>query len=227
MFYDSTMILLIPAMILAFYAQSKVSSAYAKYNSVRNRTGMTGEQAARKILDSNGLSNVPIEMVSGKLTDHYDPRKKVMRLSPGVFQNDSIAAVSIAAHESGHAIQHARHYVPLVVRNSIAPVVSIVSNLAWPLAIIGLVIGTAQGMFLFDLGILFYAGAVFFQVITLPVELNASKRAVAQLQGLGIIYEEETRGAKKMLSAAAMTYLAAMAMAIANLLRLLALRGRN
>lgn len=227
MYFDSTMILLIPAMILAFYAQSKVSSAYSRYSSVRNRSGITGAEAARRILDSNGLHQVPIEMTRGKLSDHYDPRKRVMRLSPEVYQRASLAAVSIAAHESGHAMQHAGHYAPLVIRNTIAPVVSLVSNLAWPLAIIGLILGTAQGMMLFDLGILFYAGAVFFQFITLPVELNASKKAVAQLSDLGIIFEEERRGAKKMLSAAALTYLAAMAVAVANLLRLLALRGRD
>jgi Zn-dependent membrane protease YugP len=216
---DSTWIILIPAMLFA-----KVSSAYRKYSAVGNRQGISGTRAARQILDNNGLSSVPIEIVAGKLTDHYDPRTRIMRLSPEVHNGTSIAAVSIAAHEAGHAIQHATSYAPLKIRNAIAPVVSIASNLAWPLLLIGLATGYLG---LFDLGIVLFASALLFQAITLPVEFDASKRAIAQLQALAIIQDEEAGSAKKVLSAAAMTYVAAMAVSLANLLRLLMLRNRS
>jgi Zn-dependent membrane protease YugP len=221
---DSTWIILIPAMLFAFYAQAKVSSAYRKYSAVGNRQGISGTRAARQILDNNGLSSVPIEIVAGKLTDHYDPRTRIMRLSPEVHNGTSIAAVSIAAHEAGHAIQHATSYAPLKIRNAIAPVVSIASNLAWPLLLIGLATGYLG---LFDLGIVLFASALLFQAITLPVEFDASKRAITQLQALAIIQDEEAGSAKKVLSAAAMTYVAAMAVSLANLLRLLMLRNRS
>jgi len=221
---DYTIIVLIPAMILAFYAQAKVGNAYRRYSSIPNRNAMTGAEAARRILDSNGLSSVPIEVVRGHLTDHYDPRKKVMRLSHEVYNGTSIASVSIAAHESGHAIQHAAGYTPIKVRNTIAPIVSIASNLAWPLLLLGLF---TQYTGLFDIGILLFVSVVVFQAVTLPVEYNASARAIEQLDALGIVYPEERTGAKKVLSAAALTYVAAMAMAVANLLRILLLRNRS
>lgn len=217
-----TFMLLIPAMIFAFYAQIKVNSTFQKYLKVNSKRGMTGAQAARRILDSNGLREVPIKITNGKLSDHYDPRNRSVNLSADVYNSTSLASLSVAAHEIGHAIQHKEKYAPLAVRNAIAPAVSLVSNLAWPLAIIGLV---TSMMGLFDIGILFYCAAVLFQAITLPVEFNASRRAIAQMQELGIIYEDERKGAKKVLSAAAMTYVAAMAVAIANLLRLIILRG--
>ncbi len=229
--FDPTFIILIPAMIFAFFAQSKVQSAYKRYAGVRNRNGITGAQAARRILDSNGLENVPIEITQGKLTDHYDPRKKIMRLSQNVYNDASIASVSIAAHESGHAIQDNKEYSPLKIRNSIAPVASIASNLSWPLLIIGIVITSAgyysQGNLLFNIGILLFVGVVIFHAITLPVEFNASKLAVEELLRLEIIHEEEKTSSKKVLSAAAMTYVAALAVAVANLLRILIIRGRN
>ena len=224
-YYDPTYIILIPAIIFTMYAQMKVSSAYGRYQKVRNRRGITGAQAARIILDQNGLSDVPIEIVAGKLSDHYDPRTRVMRLSRDVYSSPSIAAVGIAAHESGHAIQHAKHYVPLSFRNTIAPVVSICSNLAWPLIIIGLLFGASSGSnLLFDIGVLFFAAVVLFHAVTLPVELNASKRALAQLTENGIVYNDEVGGARRVLSAAAMTYVAALATAILNLVRILAIR---
>lgn len=226
-FYDYTMIILLPAIIFAFYAQHKVNSAYSRYARVGNRKGITGAQAARMILDANGLSNVPIEITKGKLSDHYDPGKKVMRLSPEVYNTPSIAAVSIAAHEAGHAIQHKEAYAPLKFRNTIVPVVNFASNLAWPLLIIGLIIGSSTGSLLFNLGVIFFLGVVLFHAVTLPVEFNASNRAVAQISALGIVFPEETAGSKKVLSAAAMTYVAALAMAVANLLRILALRRDN
>ncbi len=221
---DPTFFILIPAMIFAFFAQAKVSSAYAKYSGVANRKGITGASAAQTILNSNGLSDVPIEMTPGKMSDHYDPKNRIMRLSKEVYEGDSIASVSIAAHEAGHAIQHALGYKPIKVRNAIAPIVSIASNLAWPLLIAGIILGFTG---LVDLGIILFASAVFFQVVTLPVEFNASTTAIAQLEGLQIILPEESGSAKKMLFAAAMTYVAALAMSLANLLRLVLLRNRN
>lgn len=229
--FDPTIIILIPAIIFTFYAQSKVNSAYNRYAKVRNRRGITGAEAARRILDSNGLRDIPIEISKRRLSDHYDPRKRVMRLSPQVYNDPSIASVSIAAHESGHAIQHAKSYAPLRVRNILAPLVSIVSNLAWPILIVGLLIISSgnlfQGNMIFNIGIICYASAVLFQAITLPVEFNASNRAIEQMNELGIIYIEETASAKKVLSAAALTYVAALAASIATLLRILALRGRQ
>lgn len=230
-YFDSTIILLIPALIFAIYAQSRVSSAYRKYADIRNTRGITGAQAARMILDNNGLRDVRIEMVNGTLTDHYDPRTRVMRLSPRVYNEPSIASVSIAAHESGHAIQHAEFYLPLKLRNLIVPIVNFASMLSWPLMLIGIVMARGgnyvRGNFIMDIGILFFASVVVFHAVTLPVEFNASNRAVKQMEHLGIIYQEEKSSARKVLSAAAMTYVAALATAVANLLRLLILRERN
>ncbi len=230
-YFDSTIILLIPAMIFAVYAQSKVKSAYRKFSGVRNMRGLTGAQAARMILDNNGLRDVRIEMIGGTLSDHYDPRGRVMRLSSRVYNEPSIASVSIAAHESGHAIQHAEVYVPLKIRNAIVPVVNVTSMLSWPLMIIGLVVAnggnSVSGNLLMNLGILFFVGVVLFHAITLPVELNASNRAIKQMESLGIVYQDEKSGAKKVLAAAAMTYIAALATAVVNLIRLLILRERN
>ena len=230
-YYDPTYILLIPAIIFTLFAQAKVKSAYRKYSGVPNRRGITGMQAARRILDANGLQHVNIEMTPGTLSDHYDPRGCVMRLSADVYNGSSIAAVSIAAHESGHAVQHATGYGLLKFRNTIVPVVNFASKLSWPLLIIGLIIASAgsltTGYLIFDIGVLFFAGVVVFHLVTLPVELNASKRAIIQMQELGIVGMDEVRGSKKVLSAAAMTYLAALATAVLNLIRLLILRERD
>lgn len=229
--YDPTMILLIPAILFTLYAQGKVSRTYRKFSGVPNRTGITGAQAARRILDAAGLSHVRIEMTAGTLTDHYDPRGQVMRLSAQVYNEATIAAVSIAAHESGHAIQHGTGYVFLRFRNAIVPVVNIVSSLSWPLLIIGIIISgmgnVTTGNMIFDIGVLFFAAVVLFHLVTLPVELNASSRAVTQLHMLGIIGGDEAYGAKKVLSAAAMTYVAALATAVLNLIRLLLIRERD
>lgn len=229
--FDPTMILLIPAMLFTFYAQHKVNSAYRQYVQIPNRNGITGAAAARRILDSNGLQNIPVEVSQKRLSDHYDPRNKVLRLSPEVYHEPSIASVSIAAHEAGHAIQHAEGYQPLKLRSVIAPIASIASGLAWPILLIGLAIiaagQLAPGNLIFDLGVLLYASAVVFQGITLPVEYNASRRAIAQLDGLGMIYPEEAYSAKQVLSAAALTYVAALAATVLSLLRIIALRGRN
>lgn len=229
--FDPTFIILIPAIIFTLYAQSKVKSAYRKYLRVANRRGITGRQAARIILDCNGLEHVNIEMVAGTLTDHYDPSKDIMRLSDQVYNGTSIASVSIAAHESGHAIQDGTAYGFLRFRNAIAPAVNLVSAASWPLLIIGLIIiwqgNIATGNFIFNIGIIFFALVVLFHTVTLPVEFNASRRAIRQLVELNIIDEAESRGARKVLSAAAMTYVAALATAIANLVRILMIRGRD
>jgi Predicted Zn-dependent protease len=229
--FDPTIIILVPAILFTFYAQSKVNSAYSKYATVRNRKGITGAEAARRILDSNGLQDVRVEMIQGRLSDHYDPRKRILRLSPQVYHEPSIASISIAAHEAGHAVQHAKGYAPIKIRNAFAPVVSIASGLAWPILIVGLLIIWAgnlmQGNMIFDIGIILYASVVVFQAITLPVEFNASHRAIEEMNRIGIIYLEETASARKVLSAAALTYVAALAATIASLLRILALRGRE
>lgn len=229
--FDQTFILLLPAMIFAFYAQAKVQSAFRTYSVVRNRNGISGHDAARRILDRNGLENVSIEMTEGKLSDHYDPRKKILRLSADVYRSPSIASVSIAAHEAGHAMQDGKGYAPLKIRNAIAPAVSFASNLAWPLLIIGIIVTSAGyysgGDLLFNGGVLLFLSVIFFHGVTLPVEFNASRIAVEQLIQLDIICEEERTSSKKVLSAAAMTYIAALAVAVANLLRILAMRRRN
>ena len=212
------------AMIFAFYAQLKVSTSYGKYGKVENSKNISGAKAARIILDKNGLSDVAIEIVQGKMTDHYDPRTRVLSLSTEVYNNATIASVSIAAHEAGHAVQHSNGYMPLRVRNAIAPAVSIASNLAWPLLLIGLFFQISG---LFTIGIILFSAAVFFQGVTLPVEFNASKSAIEMLDNLGIIDPSEKGSARRMLSAAAMTYVAAMAVSMANLLRLILLNNRR
>lgn len=229
--FDWTLLLLIPTMIFVFIAQAGVKNAFKTYANVRSKRNITGEQAARIILDANGLHDIRIEYISGTLSDHYDPRRRVMRLSQDVAQMPSVAAVSVAAHESGHAIQHANGYVPLKVRNAIAPAVSIVSRLSWPILITGLIVIAARklstGNMIFDIGLFCFVGVVVFHAVTLPVELNASKRAIAQMEALGIVDQEEKNGAKKVLRAAAMTYVASLATALASMIRILLLRGRN
>jgi Zn-dependent membrane protease YugP len=207
------------------YAQMKVQGTYNKYAKVPAQSGYTGAQMARALLDANQLNNVAIEITNGRLSDHYDPGKKVLRLSPEVYHGKSLAALGIAAHEIGHAAQHANSYVPLAVRNSLVPIANIGGNLAFPLFFIGLFI---QSGWLVDLGVILFAAAVAFQLITLPVEFNASNRAMAMLEGHGYLSRgEELQGARKVLSAAALTYIAATAVALLQLVRLLLLRGRR
>jgi uncharacterized protein len=221
---DPTMILLIPAIIMAAYAQSKVKSTFNKYLKIRNSYGHTGYEIARRILDANGLQDVPVELVGGRLSDHYDPRKRVLRLSQDVYNSNSLASVGVAAHECGHAIQHLEGYAPLIVRNAIAPVASIGSQASWLFIIGGLVFGFVG---LIDIGILLFSAAVAFQVITLPVEFNASTRAIALLEGNGLVPSNEIGPAREVLRAAALTYVAATFTAIMQLVRLLVLRGRR
>lgn len=221
-FWDPTMIILIPAVILSLYAQMKINSTYHQYSQVGSRKGMTGADVARYILNKNGLYDVPIERVQGQLTDHYDPRSRVVRLSAGVYDSTSIAALGVAAHEVGHAVQHDSGYMPLYIRNTIIPVTQIGSYVSIPLLLLGLLMGSPS---LVELGILLFAGIVFFQLVTLPVEFNASRRAVAVLGDEAILTQDELNGTKKVLKAAALTYVAAALMAVLQLVRLLLISG--
>lgn len=217
--FDPTMILLIPAMLLAVYAQTKVKTTFNKYLRVYSEKGYTGAQVARYILDKNGLRNVDIEMTSGKLSDHYDPRSKVLRLSNDVYHGTSIASVSVAAHEVGHAIQHGEEYFPLTFRNNLVPIVNISSSMSWIFIMLGFLVTPS----LLKIGIILFSGAVLFQVVTLPVEFNASSRAIDQLVTNSLITTEERKYSKKVLDAAALTYIAAAASAIMQLIRLVIL----
>lgn len=222
LFFDSTMIILLPAIILTFYAQAKIQGAYSKYSRVASSVGLTGAAVARQLLSRAGIHDVEVEMIPGELTDHYDPRHKKLRLSPQVYNSTSIAAIGIAAHEAGHAIQHDTGYFPLAIRNSLAPVAQLGSNMAVPLLLIGLLIG-AMGLVKF--GIYAFVTVVLFQLITLPVEFNASSRAIALLEEGGYLTQAEVGPAKDVLSAAALTYVAAALTAILTLVRFLVLAG--
>ena len=224
-FFDYTWFLIIPPLILALYAQARVRSTYARYSQVAAASRLTGAQIACQILDSRGAQNVPVEQIPGQMTDNYDPRKKVLRLSDGIYGSNSLAALGIAAHEAGHAIQHHDGYSPLALRNVIFPIASIGSTLAFPLFFIGFIMGQKRGpSILMDIGILLFAGAVLFSVITLPVEFNASRRALVVLEERGYLNQTEMAGARKVLSAAALTYVAATAMAVMQLVRMLLIR---
>lgn len=218
LFYDPTFIILIPALLLALWAQLMVQSNFSRYSQAKSRIGMTGAELARFILDSAGLYHVRVEAIPGSLTDHYDPREKVVRLSQATYGSDSIAALGVVAHEIGHAIQHASNYVPIVIRNAIAPVASFSSNLAWIFFIIGLVTG-AIGLARF--GILLFLAVVLFSIITLPVEFDASRRAMKILERNLMMPKDELKGVRAVLSSAAMTYVAATLMAILQLLRMI------
>ena len=220
---DMTYIILVmPALLFAMYAQAQVSGTFNRYRTVANRRGYTGAQVARKILDMNGLQNVRIERVSGNLTDHYDPRSNVVRLSDSTHDSISVAAIGVAAHEVGHAIQHAEGYMPIKIRNAIVPVVQIASYAAWPLAILGIIFSFSK---LATFGVLLFLVVVLFQIITLPVEFNASGRALKTLANNAILDSDELSASRNVLRAAAMTYVASAVVAIANLLRLLVITG--
>lgn len=221
--FDSSFLLLIPAMIFAFWAQWKVQHTYQKYTQVRAANGRTGREMALSIMQRNGISGVPVEEVGGVLSDHYDPRTKVVRLSSHNYREPSLAAIAVGAHEVGHVMQHAQGYFPLTLRAAVAPVAGFGSMLAFPLFFAGLFFTGAT--WLMDLGILLFSGAVLFHLVTLPVEFDASKRALAQLTETGALAPQEVAGAKKVLDAAALTYVAAAAMAAIHLLRLVMLRN--
>jgi len=220
------MYLLIPAILLSLYAQFKISSSYKKYSKIRSQSGLTGAQTARAILNSNGLYDVRVERVGGRLTDHYDPSARVINLSEDVYQGDSLSSVAVAAHETGHAIQHASGYFPMQLRSSFVPVANLGSGAGQILIIAGLFIPSVS--WLLELGILAFTFAVLFQIITLPVEYNASHRALSLLQEGQMLGGEELRGARSVLNAAALTYVAAALAAVLTLARfILIARGRN
>lgn len=221
-FFDPTFILLIPALILAIWAQSKVHGTFQRYSTVYARRGLRAVDAAKAILDRFGLHDVAIERIAGNLTDHYDPKQKVLRLSQSVYDSPSIAAIGVAAHEVGHAIQDASSYAPLKIRNAIVPVASLGSGLAFPLFFIGLLF---RSPLLMDVGILFFLGVLVFHLVTLPVEFDASNRALRLLSDSGVLMTDEVGAARSVLSAAALTYVAATVMAAAQLMRLLVFRG--
>lgn len=217
-------VLVLPMVILSMWAQAKVSSTYKKYSRVATKRNLTATEAARQILDRNGLHNVRIEAISGNLTDHYDPRSNVIRLSDSVRNSTSVAAVGVAAHEAGHAVQHAEGYSFIKIRNSLVPVANLGSKLSMPLIILGLVLMGAESVFgtmMVYIGIILFSLAVLFQVVTLPVEFDASKKAIKVLDEGGYLYGDEVKDVKKVLSAAAMTYVAAAATSIAQLMRLI------
>ncbi len=218
------LILVLPAVLLSLWAQTRVTSTYEKYSKYTVHNHITGSEAARRILNENGLSHIRVERVSGKLTDHYDPRNNVIRLSDGVYDSVSVAAVGVAAHEAGHAVQYGENYLPIKIRNTILPLANLGSNLAVPLAILGFIFGYEP---LVSFGILLFGAVVLFQVATLPVEFNASSRAVKILSSTGMIFEEEEKGVKKVLSAAALTYVAAALTALMNLIRLILVFGKR
>lgn len=225
MFFDPTYLLVIIGVVICLAASAKVKSTFAKYSYVKNRAGMTGREAAERVLRQAGITDVRIERVPGNLTDHYDPRSKVLRLSDSTYGSDSVAAVGVAAHECGHAIQHASHYAPLSIRGAIVPVANFGSAIAWPLIIFGLFIGGNSSALLINLGILAFSASVIFQLVTLPVEFNASGRAVRILGSGGMLSTDELGAVKKVLGAAALTYVAGAASAILQLLRILILTG--
>lgn len=223
-YWDSTYILVIIAMLLSLFASFGVKSTFAKYQKMKTARGITGAEAARRVLDINGLQHIRIERVSGELTDHFDPRSNVIRLSDSTYNDTSVAAVGVAAHEAGHAVQHATGYVPIKVRNAIVPVVNIGSQLAMPLFVIGLLLNFLN---LAYAGVILFSFALVFQLVTLPVELNASSRAIKILDSSMLLYEDEIKPAKKVLKAAAMTYVAAVAATALQLLRLLLILNRR
>ncbi|HXF82757.1 MAG TPA: zinc metallopeptidase [bacterium] len=223
MFYwDPTYVLLVPGILLALYAQFKVQSTFRRYAQVRTGTGYTGAQVAAELLRRQGITDVKIEPVAGMLADHYDPRTKTLRLSPDVYGSDSIAAIGVAAHEAGHAVQHQVRYAPLGLRSAIVPLATFGTSAAWILFLLGLILSAPR---LMDLGILLFLGYVLFAMVTLPVEFNASARAVQLLQSHGFVLPQEAQGVRAVLNAAALTYVAAAAMAVLQLIRLIALRN--
>lgn len=223
--FDSTYFLVLIGVILSLWASARVKSTYAKYSKERSLSGMTGAQAAQRILSMAGIYDVTVQHVAGELTDHYDPRNKTLNLSDAVYANASVAAVGVAAHECGHAIQHDRGYAALKFRSALAPVANIGANISWPLILVGLLFGGSGT--LIQLGIIMFSLAVAFQLVTLPVEFNASKRAMMMLEETGVLYADELPKTRKVLNAAALTYVAAAASSILQLLRLVLLFGNR
>ena len=217
-------VLIVPAMLLSLYAQFKVKSTYAKYAKVMSRRGMTANDAVAFILRNNGITDVSVQPIAGELTDHYSPNEKIIRLSQGVYGKTTVAALGIAAHEAGHTVQHYSNYGPIQFRNALVPVANLGSTLSMPLILIGFVFNFSL---LVNLGIIFFAAATLFQLVTLPVELNASSRAMKALESSGALNDDELKMTKKVLSAAALTYVAALAVSFAQLLRLILISRRR
>lgn len=229
--YYGSMVVLIPAMIFTMIVQGRIKRAYSRYSQVENSRRLTGAQAARMMLDANGLSGVPINILNGgdDLNNYFDPRSNSVNLSQAVYHTDSIAAMCIACHEVGHAIQHATNYAPVRIRNGIVPLVNLTSTFSWPLIMLGLIFSTSSryGSLLFNLGALCFVFVILFHLVTLPVELNASNRALKQMTSIGMVSDFDYSGSRKVLHAAAMTYVAALATAVASLIRILLIRGSN
>lgn len=224
-YFDPTYILIIIGVVISLLASAKVKSTFAKYSNVRSMAGLTGAQAAERILRNAGIFDVSVQRISGHLTDHYDPKNKVLRLSDSVFGSTSVAAIGVAAHECGHAIQHNKEYAPLKIRTALVPIANFGATLSWPLILIGVLLSWSET--LITLGIVLFCAAVLFQLVTLPVEFNASNRAVKILASTGMLSDREVSQTKQVLGAAALTYVAAAAASILQLLRLIILFGGN
>lgn len=228
MYIDWTYIVLVlPAVLFSMWASFKVNSTFKKYQTQYSARGITGAEAARRVLDSNGLNHIRIEHISGELTDHFDPKSGVIRLSDGVYGNTSTAAIGVACHEAGHAVQHAENYTPVKIRSAIVPITNIGSKLAMPLILIGLVLGATMQFFTVFayIGVACFGLCTVFQLVTLPTEFDASRRALKCIEGQGMLEGSEIKGAKKVLTAAAMTYVAALAVSLMQLLRLIIIVG--
>ena len=226
-YFDPTYFLVLIGVIICLLASAKMNSTFSKYGRVRNHSGMTGREAAEQVLHRAGIYDVRVEHVSGNLTDHYDPRSKVLRLSDATYNSTSVAAMGVAAHECGHAIQHATGYAPLKFRSTLVPVANFGSQIAWPLIVIGLVFSSNMSSLFLNLGIIAFSMAVLFQLVTLPVEFDASNRAIRILAGSGMLYEDEVRHTRIVLTAAALTYVASAASAILQLLRIVLIANKR
>ena len=224
-YYDWTYILVLAGALICIAASARVNSTFSRYSTVRSHSGMTGREAAEQILHRNGIYDVQVIHIPGNLTDHYNPSKKTLGLSDTVYNSSSVAAIGVAAHECGHAVQHATGYAPLSIRGALVPVANIGSMAAWPLIIIGLLLNGQTSALFINLGILLFTAAVLFQIVTLPVEFNASGRAIKVLETSGMLYPEEVGSVKKVLGAAALTYVASAAAMILQLLRLIIIAG--
>lgn len=224
-YWDPTYILVIIGAIICMAASGMVKSTFNKYSKYRSMSGMTGAQAAQRILDAAGIHDVQIRHISGSLTDNYNPMQKTLNLSDAVCNSTSVAAIGVAAHECGHAIQHAKKYAPLSIRSAFVPIANLGSTLAWPVILIGALMNSRSSMLIIDIGIFLFSFAVIFQLLTLPVEFNASRRALVELERLGILGTQEVGNTRKVLTAAALTYVAGAASAILQLLRIILLFG--
>ena len=226
-YYDWTYLLVLIGVVICMAASGRVNSVFSRYSRVRSHSGMTGQEAAERILRRNGIYDVQVIHIAGNLTDHYNPGKKTLGLSDTVYNSSSVAAIGVAAHECGHAVQHAAGYAPLSIRGALVPVANFGSALSWPLILIGLLMNSQMSGLLINLGILLFSAAVLFQIVTLPVEFNASSRAVRVLESSGMLYPEEVGDVKKVLRAAALTYVASAASMILQFLRLIIIGGRR